>query len=552
MRDTPLDDTAAPLDKGMARRSFLARTLAVSAAAAAGGATLAPGQALAATGEKHSDPKPAPTPTFSPEAWVKPRAAAVADITELTVAEAAYQIRSGAVKPAELAAAYLARIAELDGTYKAYNAVRSSAVAAEAKAAGRGDGRSPLHGVPLCIKDNYFTKGTETTANSTIFEGFVPDYDATAVARLKAVGALVIGKGQMGPLATTRATKPNGEVTTVNAWTPTDPSYDPGGSSSGPATSTAARLAASSIGTQTGGSIILPSAQQGLTGLKPTMGRVSIHGVIPLSFTRDHSGPLARTAMDAAIMLTAMAGADPADPRTLGLPKPADYVKAAAPVVTGGKPSIRWRTKIGVPPGYVSGPQAAQRKAYLDTLESIHKVDLVDVALPDEWALLTGAFNAVRLPERTEPFLPFLREDVRLFGVSLGSWIQGLFLSGDEFITGQRAKAELLDRVYATFFEHCDVVLQTDVVPFDILGLPEITMPIGFTTSPNGATVPVGAILGASAYAEDRLLAVAAAYQQVTDWHLRRPADPPKAAAHRLSLSAPLRLSFEEATAQTA
>ena len=130
----------------------------------------------------------------------------------------------------------------------------------------------------------------------------------------------MLGKTQMGPLATTRATTPDGVVTTVNAWTPTNPNIDPGGSSTGTATAVAGRMATSGIGTQTGGSITAPSNAQNLTGLKPTMGRVSLHGIIPLSYTRDHPGPLARDAKDAAIMLTAMAGEDPDDPRTQGLP----------------------------------------------------------------------------------------------------------------------------------------------------------------------------------------------------------------------------------------
>lgn len=302
-----------------------------------------------------------------------------------------------------------------------------------------------LRGIPLCIKDNYFTKGVPTRCNSYIFEDFVPDEDATAVARLKAAGGIVLGKGQMGPLATTRATQPNGTVTTVNAWTPEDPSTDPGGSSTGPACSVAGRMASSSIGTQTGGSIVLPSNQQNLTGLKPTMGRVSIHGIIPLSFTRDHAGPLARDAMDAALMLQVMAGPDSQDPRTLGLPAVPDLVKAATPVVAKGV-RMRRATKIGVPADFLSA-QKQLRGTFLDTLDSIPGATLVEVAYPADWTLLTGTFNAARLAERTEPFRHWLRADPAKFGVSLLTWLQGLMLSGDEWITAQRAKNHLLREV---------------------------------------------------------------------------------------------------------
>ncbi|MHA5050565.1 amidase [Streptomyces sp. SD15] len=340
-----------------------------------------------------------------------------------------------------------------------------------------------------------------------MFEDFVPDDDATAVARLKAAGGIVLGKGQMGPLATTRATTPDGTVTTVNAWTPENPSVDPGGSSTGPACSVAARMAASSIGTQTGGSIVLPSNQQNLTGLKPTMGRVSLHGVIPLSFTRDHAGPLARDAMDAALMLQVMAGPDALDPRTLGLPEVPDLQLDAIPGVT-----------------------------------------LVDITYPADWSLLTGTFNAARLAERTEPFRHWLRADPTKFGVSLLSWLQGLMLSGDEWITAQRAKNHLLREVLDGVMDRCDVLLQTGPVPFDILGLPEIAFPIGF----DAAGVPVGAILGGQPYEEDRLLEVAAAYQAVTDWHTRRPADPTTARSLLRTATARPQLSAEEAAAASA
>ncbi|NHC47488.1 amidase [Motilibacter aurantiacus] len=538
------------LDKGLARRTFLARSLAVTAAASAGQLAWGPTAAEAATAVKYRTPKMAPLATFRADAWVAPRPEAQADPTELTIAEAAYQIKNGKLTPVGLVEAYLARINAFESVYKAFNTVRTADVLSEARALTAGaSATSPLYGIPLAIKDNYFTKGTLTTVNSYIFADFVPPFDATAVARLKLAGGLVLGKMQMGPLATTRATTPNGTVTTVNAWTPNDPSYDPAGSSTGSATATAGRLATSSIGTQTGGSIIGPAQQQGLTGLKPTMGRISLYGIVPLTYTRDHPGPLARDARDAAIMLTAMAGEDPHDFRSQGLPDPPDYIRAATPVVTGGKPAIRSRTKIGVIPNYVSGADAALRGQFLDTLSSIHKVDLVEVPLPAEWSLLTDTFNAVRLPERSEPFKQFLKQDLKQFGVSLGSWMQGLFLSGDEWITGQRAKYELLERVMDTFFERCDVVLQTSVVPFDILGLPEITFPIGFVNR-NGLPTPRGCILGGSPYAEDRLLEVAAAYQQVTDFHLRRPANPvASSAARRAAVATPLRLTPEQATA---
>jgi aspartyl-tRNA(Asn)/glutamyl-tRNA(Gln) amidotransferase subunit A len=304
------------------------------------------------------------------------------------------------------------------------------------------------------------------------------------------------------------------------------PGVDPGGSSTGTGTSVAGRMATSGIGTQTGGSITSPSNAQNLTGLKPTMGRNSLYGIIPLTYSRDHPGPLARDAKDAAIMLTAMAGPDPNDPRTLGLPPLPDLITAATPRLVGRQVQLRWPTRIGVIPGYVSGTgtTAQARQAFLDTLAGIPGATVVGVSLPEDWNLLTGGtFNNVRLPERSEPFMPFLRTDLRLFGVSLTSWLQGAMLGANEWVTGQRAKLLLIRRVLDDLFAQCDVVVQTSPVPFDIIGLPELALPIGVT----GSGLPIGTILGGTPYAEDRLLAVAAAYQALTDWHLRRPADPP-------------------------
>ncbi|MGW5364816.1 amidase [Actinopolymorpha pittospori] len=528
--------TIEPIDRTIDRRAFLARSAALTAAGAIGAVAL-PSAASAATAAASGTTRFAPAgrdaqnPALdNPNAYVRPRPEAMADPTELTLAEAAWTLRARKLTPEQLVEAYLERIGAYDATYQAFNVVLASAALQNARTAGRTPRRGALHGIPLAIKDNYYTEGVLTTANSYIFQDFVAPFDATPVARLKANGAIVLGKTQMGPLATTRATTPAGVVTTVNAWTPTDPGVDPGGSSTGTATSVAGRMATSGTGTQTGGSITAPSNAQNLTGLKPTMGRVSLHGIIPLSYTRDHPGTLARDAKDAAIMMTAMAGPDPADPRTQGLPKVPNLITAATPITNRGKAKLRWKTRIGVLPAYTSGTSATAqaRQAFLATMAEIPGATMVDVPFPDEWELLTGsAFNNVRLPERSEPFMPYLRGDLRDFGVSVTGWLQGALLGGNEFLTGQRAKLLLLERVLDQIFDHCDVVVQTDPVPFDILGLPEIGFPIGFTS----AGVPIGTILGGMPYGEDRLLSVVAAYQASTDWHWRRPPNPPESAA---------------------
>jgi Asp-tRNA(Asn)/Glu-tRNA(Gln) amidotransferase A subunit family amidase len=515
---SPMENLAnQPMDRTIDRRSFVNR-FAVLAAATSLGAGALPAVA-------HASP-PAAVPTgINPDAYGDVRPEALADITELTISEAASLIRQGRLSAELLVEAYLDRIGAFDASYQAFNLVAADDALASARALAGTAYKGPLHGIPLAIKDNYYTRAYPTTANSYIFKDFVPPFDATAVSRLAGAGGIVLGKTQMGPLATTRATTPDGRITTVNAWTPGNPQTNPGGSSSGSATAVAARMAASSVGTQTGGSITAPSNAQNLTGLKPTMGRVSLYGIIPLSYTRDHPGPLARDAKDAAIMLSTMAGEDPNDPRTLGLPPVPDLIQAATPVKRGNKVTMRWGTRVGVIPDFTAGSSetAAARKAFLEKLAGIEGIQVVDVRLPEDWETLTStAFNNVRLPERSEPFLPVLRKDLRSFGVSVTGWLQGSMLGANEYVLGQRAKVLLLERVLNDLFEQCDVVLQTSPNPFDAIGLPELALPIGF----DSAGVPVGTILGGQPFAEDRLLAVAAAYQAVTDWHLRRPANP--------------------------
>ncbi|MFB1490624.1 MULTISPECIES: amidase [unclassified Thiocapsa] len=503
-----------PQDSGLNRRTFLAQFAALTAAGGSLGAFW---------------PKPLSASTGSGQQVelyqqsVRPEA--LNDPAELTVAEAAFLIRTRRLAPIDLVDAYLDRIEQYDGIYKAFNTVLADLARDQALSLGQHPGRHPLHGIPLAIKDLYYTEGVLTTANSFIYQDFVPGFDATTVAKLKSAGGIVLGKTQMGPLATTRATTPTGEITTVNAWAPLDPSVTPGGSSSGSATAVAARMSTSSIGTQTGGSITSPSNSQGLTGLKPTMGRCSLYGIVPLTYTRDHPGPIARDVKDAAILLQTMAGSDPNDPRTRGLPPVPNLVAAATAVKRGRNVGLRWPTTIGVIAGYTDGTSetAIARSTMLDTFADLG-ASIVEVDLPAEWSLLTGgAFNNVRLPERTEPFLEFLKQDPRLFGVSINSWINGLFMSGDEYLKGQRAKYRLLKEVLDITFQQCDVVVQTSPVPFDIIGLPEIAFPIGFAPNASGTTLPIGAILGAQPFAEDRLCAVVAAYQAATDYHLQRP-----------------------------
>jgi len=525
-----MSETRLPQDSMVDRRSFLHRMGVLTAVAATG----VPLPMAAA-----ERPRAAPLPGLQDDAfWVS----AVRDTAarapwespaELTAWEAGVAIRQGGLSVSDLVEACVARVQRFDPLFKAFNdrmdeEVRRSAAALDQQLTRDGIQQStvgrPLFGIPVAIKDNVYVAGVRTTANSHMFRDFRPEWDATLVTRIREAGGLPFGKTQMGPLATTRATTPDGQVTTVNAWAPFTPSVSPGGSSSGSATAVAGRLVPVAMGTQTGGSITAPALAQGLTGLKPTMGRVSLRGIIPLTYTRDHPGPLARDARDAALLLQAMAGPDPEDPRTLGLPPVPDYLTAATPVESAGGWVARWPTRLGVPTGWADGdtPRGVSRRRFLQTMEA-GGIEVVEVNPSPRWTeLSSGLFNAARLPERTEPFLEWLREDVRLFGVTLGSWIQGLFLSGDEYLKAQRARYALLSLTLDEVFSRCDVVVQGNHVPFDMIGLPLLAFPVG----EGAGGIPEGIMLGGAPFGEERLLAVAALWQAQSDLHLRRPEDP--------------------------
>ena len=535
-----------PQDALVDRRSFLARMGALSAAAAVGCTPVGSGAGVG--------PEPVAGPVSEGEptagAGADPRVAesffrelprpdlsrgAPTDSAEFTAWEAGALLRDGELGALEHTEAYLARIRRWDGVYQAFNEVTAEAARVRARALDGGVAEGILHGIPLAVQDNIHTAGVRTTANSHIFRDFVPERDATLVGALRGAGFVMLGKSQLGPLATTRALTPDGEVTTVNAWAPGNPDVSPGGSSSGSATAVMARLAASSLGTQTGGSITMPSRAQGTTGLKPTFGRVSLDGVIPLSYTRDHVGPLARDARDAALVLQAMAGEDPRDPRTLGLPPVPDYLTAATPVEQGGRVRVRWGTRLGIFPGWADGggDGGGNRRAFLREVEAAG-VEVVEIDPPDGWDELTsGAFNAIRLVERAEPFLPYMKEDVRLMGVTLTSFLSGLFVSGDEYLKGQRAKLALLRLTLGGILDRCDVVALESHIPFDMIGLPLLALPVG-TREMGGIELPDGVLLGGAPFGEERLLAVGVAVQARTDWHRRRPAEPTPADEARL------------------
>src|SRR5690606_26497102 len=324
--------------------------------------------------------------------------------------------------------------------------------------------------------------------------------DATVVSLLRAAGGVVLGKAQMGNLAGGRARRYGTTIpTTRNAWAPNDDRLSPGGSSSGSATAVAGRLAVAGVGTQTGGSVIGAGNLQGLTCIKPTFGRISLHGVIPLSYTRDHAGPMARNALDAAIILQVLAQPDPLDPRTLGLPPAPNYALAATPF-GGDRPRVRWPTRVGVWPGYLTAEddedarEVELRRALVEQLERTPGVQVIpDVRLPDQFEELTSEPLGGSHGDPTAFFIEHLRRDVRAFADRLPRFLNGMLQSADTYVKVQQARQLLLQRLVTQLFNQCDVVLTPSTGAFDGTGLPLMCFPIGFDTDrETGARVPRG------------------------------------------------------------
>ena len=236
---------------------------------------------------------------------------------ELSVVQAAAQIRDGSLSPVALAESLLARIDALDSDLQAWVTIDREAVLATAREreaqASRAEFLGPIHGVPVGLKDIFYTAGILTACGSRVYADFVPDFDATSVAKIKAAGGIVLGKAVTTEFATSDPSP------THNPW---NLEHTPGGSSSGSSAAVAARMVPAALGSQTGGSTCRPAAYNGIVGLKPTYGRISRYGVVPVSWSLDHVGILTRTVADAALMLTVLSGEDDNDPGSLRQPVP--------------------------------------------------------------------------------------------------------------------------------------------------------------------------------------------------------------------------------------
>lgn len=440
----------------------------------------------------------------------------------------------------DLVRACLARIERFQPELCAFTTVDAEGALAQARAAeeeiGRGRWRGPLHGIPIALKDLIDVAGEPTTGGSAVFDGRVPPHDADVTARLRAAGAVFLGKLNLHELAY-GASSVGGRFGTVrNVWRQ---ELTAGGSSSGSATAVAAGLCFGAVGSDTGGSIRQPAAFANVVGFKPGYGRVSLRGVIPLSAYNDHVGPMTRTALDAAHMLRAMAGYDPDDPTSVDRPVP-DYAAALEDAVTG---KAR-RPRLGVARAHffetLDPVMAPVLEAALRALAEV-TASPRDVAVPayldntvfraEIWAFHRG--RVATMPER---FLPDTLRRIRT----------GEDIDAPTYIAKRREMDELRRSAIKVFdevdlfvtptsaaqaFDISDPRLDFDALraaelgtlrntrPFNALGWPALTIPCGFTAD----GLPVGLQIVGPPGGEDAVLALAHAYQQRTDWHERRP-----------------------------
>ncbi len=458
----------------------------------------------------------------------------------MTIEEAARALRARKVSATELAREALARIERLDDRLRAFITVTRELALAQAARAdeelARGVDRGPLHGVPIALKDVFATRGVRTTCGSKIFAGYVPDFDAAVTERLRAAGAVLVGKTNMHELAY-GITSSNPHYGAVR--NPHDLKRVPGGSSGGSAAAVAAGMVFMAMGSDTGGSIRIPAAWCGVVGLKPTFGRVSRFGVLPLDFSLDHMGPLTRSVRDAALVLEAIAGHDPRDDTSSRHPVD-PYLPPEEPSLAG--------VRIGLPGNFYFervAPAVAEAVRAAARLAEEAGATVLPVRVPDV-AAMNQISRVILLAEAAAVIQPYFRrredfgDDVRLL------LEQGMLLSATDYIQAQRIRRAMRDE-YRRIWREVDCLF-TPTTPvaaprlgqstvewsdgvedlrlaatrfvrhFNMFGWPAISLPCG--ADPAG--LPLGLQIVGPPFSEACLLRVAAALES----RLPRPAPP--------------------------
>ena len=455
-----------------------------------------------------------------------------ADITALTLSDAAEAIRVHDLSSVELTDALLDRIERLDPRLNAFITVTADSARAEARAAMDGSGPDgALRGVPIALKDLFDTAGVLTTGGAKILKDRVPAQDATVTARLRAAGAVFLGKLNLHEFAYGVSTDNPHFGPCRNPW---DTDRVPGGSSGGSGAAVAAGMCLGSLGSDTGGSIRIPASLCGIAGLKPTYGRVSRAGALPLSWSMDHVGPMAKTVRDCALLLGVIAGYDARDPASTDVPV-GDYL--------GGLEEGARGLRVGLPRRYFFEQVEPQVQAAVEeaarTLQSegaaVRDIEIEEIELAGPLgatilASEASAYHQRWLRERPDDY----GEDVRL------RLTAGELYPAAAYINAQRMRGRVRDSFLRTladvdvllapatpitappiqgFTTEFRVNLTRFTTPINLIGLPSLSVPCGFDSS----GLPVGMQLIGRPFEEALVVRAGRAYERATDWHTRRP-----------------------------
>ncbi len=468
-----------------------------------------------------------------------------ASLSALSLAETSQLVHSKRISPVELTKACLDRIEQLNHKLNVFITVTADSALAEAREAEaeiqRGHWRGPLHGIPIALKDLVDTAGVRTTAASGLFKDRVPSQDAEVVRRLKAAGAVLLGKLNMHEFAYGGSSVISYFGPVRNPWAP---DFSAGGSSAGSAAAVAAELCYGAIGSDTGGSIRQPAGYCGIVGLKPTYGRVSTRGAIPLSCSLDHLGPMTRTVKDAALMLQAIAGYDPEDTASTDTPV-ADYAGTIAATTS----SLR----LGIPRPYFYEGLHPEIQAAMDVALSVLRKltasqrDIGTLASNDAYSSILDAYRPVLAAEAFAYHQEYVAKTPELYHAETLKRIRSGAEVGTAAYIHARRQLDQIRRSAPKVFDTVDLLITPtapvppftisellgdldtlrtkellmlrNTRPFNALGLPTISVPCGFTR----AGLPMGMQITGPPGGEATVLRLAYAYEQETDWHNRHP-----------------------------
>lgn len=463
------------------------------------------------------------------------------ELNQQTVSQLARQIQARKVSPIEVAKAFIDRCTRLDPTINAFITDTHEAAIKQARRAeheiASGNYRGPLHGIPVALKDLFWTKGVRTTSGSGVTSEFIPNESATVVTKLENAGAYSIGKTNMVEYAYGGAEHNELYGSPLNPW---DTSRVTGGSSSGSAAAVAASMIPVALGSDTAGSVRSPASLCGLSGIKPTYGLISKYGVTPLSWSQDHVGPIAHTVEDLAIVMNALAGFDARDPSSVS--------RAAIDYVAGLDIDVEG-LKIGVPSNHIweiMHPEV--HDAFWVAMETLIEqgITVESVDIP-ELEYISAAQVTITLAEATAFHADMVRAHPEKYHPGVRRRIEtGFFLPAVGYIDAIRIRS-LMERKWAELFDSYDLIatptnpvfaphfgaseIGTSVGPittrelvrltrlFNPNGLPAISVPGGFSSE----GMPIGLQIAGKQFNDDLVLAVANRYQQATDWHSRRP-----------------------------